>query len=78
MVAADGAVVDDDVPSPESYSIPLSGVSLDLIQPPAVPTFLTSKRFLSPSALAPALEVFVFAGGASAMSTSAMLMGYER
>lgn len=38
-----------------------------------MPTFLTSKRFLSPSVLAPALAVFVFAGGASAMSTSAMV-----
>lgn len=40
-----------------------------------MPTFLTSKRFLSLSALAPALATFVFAGGASAMSTSAMFVG---
>jgi hypothetical protein len=40
-----------------------------------LPTFLTSKRFLSPSALAPALTAFVFAGGASAMSMSAMFVG---
>jgi hypothetical protein len=40
-----------------------------------VPTFLTSKRFLSPSVLAPAaLATLVFAGGASAMSTSAMVV----
>ena len=40
-------------------------------------TFLTSKRFLSPSALVLALATLVFAGGASAMSTSAMVAGCE-
>lgn len=38
-------------------------------------TFLTSKRFLSPlSVLAPALATFVLGAGASAMSTSAMVV----
>jgi hypothetical protein len=37
-------------------------------------TFLTSKRFLSPSELAAALAAFAFAGGASAISTSAMFV----
>lgn len=35
-------------------------------------TFLTSKRFLSPSVLAPALATFAFEAGASVMFTSAM------
>jgi hypothetical protein len=30
VVTADGAVVDDDVPGPESYRVPLCGVSHDL------------------------------------------------
>jgi hypothetical protein len=76
VVSADGAVVDDNVPGPESYGVPLRHVNFAPCTLPAVsaPTFLTSKRFLSPSALAPALATFVFVGGASAMSTSAMLV----
>ena len=39
-------------------------------------TFLTSKRFLSPSAPALALGALVFAGGTSAISTSAMVVAW--
>jgi hypothetical protein len=78
VVAANGAVVDDDVPGPERYSIPLavcqylSRVGL----PQGCHTFLTSNRFLSLSApLALALATFALgaATGASAISMSAML-----
>jgi hypothetical protein len=31
VVTADGAVVDDDIPSPESYSVPLGAVSTLII-----------------------------------------------
>lgn len=72
VVSANGAVVDDNVPRPKSYRVPLSHVSPNLAMSYIVYTFLTSNRFLSPSVLAPALAVFVFAGGASAMSMSAM------
>ena len=78
VVAADGAVVDDNVPRPERYSVPLRSVSYAGTVARACPTFLTSKRFLSPSEAAPALATFVFAGGASAISTSAMFAAYVR
>lgn len=76
VVAANSAVVDNNVPGPESDGVPLRSVNTQPILPePQVPplTFLTSKRFLSPlSVLAPALATFVLGAGASAMSTSAM------
>jgi hypothetical protein len=41
VVTADGAVVDDDVPSPESYSVPLRSVNTQPILPePHMPTHL--------------------------------------
>jgi hypothetical protein len=78
VVAADGAVVDHNVPSPESYSVPLRSVSYARTLARACPTFFTSKRFLSPSDAAPALATFVFAGGASAISMSAMFAACVR
>jgi hypothetical protein len=76
VVSADGAVVDDNVPRPQRYGIPLHRVSRVFVVSSCVPTFLTSKRFLSPlSVLAPALATFVLGTGASAMSTSAMVDG---
>jgi hypothetical protein len=74
VIAADGAVVYDDIPCPERDGIPLHSVSVrTMVHPSATPTFLTSKRFLSPvSALAPALATFALGAGASFMSTSAM------
>lgn len=80
MIAANGAVVYDDVPGPERDSIPLAKSQLQLnpSQDCGGHAFLTSKRgfLLSPSAAAP---LFFFttgaAAGASVMSTSAIFQG---
>lgn len=79
VVTANGAVVDNDIPSPEGYGVPLdldqlcSGTSIRVL------TFLTSNRFLSPSELAPALATLALgAAGASVMFTSAMVQVYDR
>lgn len=83
VVTADGAVVDDDVPRPESDSVPLElYVSYDLakVAPRVIRvyhTFFTS-NFFFPSAtspLAPALALLTLgAAPASVISTSAMLL----
>jgi hypothetical protein len=75
VVAADGTVVDNNVPSPERNSVPLcvyvvSHLSLD-DAPVQQHTFFTSKRFLASAAL-PSTAVVFFAG-TSVMSTSAMM-----
>ena len=81
MVSADGTVVDDDVPSPQSYSVPLTMVSyVPLFGPEGEITFLTSNLFLpsepaSTPDFADLTAPFGFAGAegpASGMSTSAM------
>lgn len=74
MVSANGAVVNDNVPRPEGYGVPLELDQRDVrAWATRLPTFFTSKRFLSPSALAPALATFAFGAGASVMFTSAMV-----
>lgn len=87
VVAADGTVVDDNVPSPEGYSVPLQQVSSARRGVcHANFTFLTSKRFLPsapPSAALAFLPTAFFAGpleveGASVMSTSAMVVVLRR
>lgn len=83
MVSTNGTVVDDDIPGPQSYSIPLQKISLiDLCGPEGGVTFLTSNLFFPsdpasnpdfPDLTAP----FDFAGAegpASGMSTSAMVV----
>lgn len=74
VVAADGTVVDDNVPSPESDGVPLYPGREPMSSPksqlhvPAMLTFLTSNRFFA-SASEP---FFLPTGGASVISTSAM------
>ena len=79
MVAADGAVVDDNIPGPESHGVPLPGIS-DAIQVDSqgcCRTFLTSNFFLPsvvPSEpLATALPLDEAPVVASFISTSAMV-----
>lgn len=82
MVSANGAVVDDNVPGPQSYSVPLDSIRFPpLFGTQSYITFLTSNLFL-PSApvsapdFADLAKVFDFAGTegpASGMSTSAMV-----
>lgn len=75
MVTADGAVVNDDVPGPEGDGVPLYPGCKPMFSPStqshAAPmlTFLTSNRFFA-SASEP---FFLATGGASVMSTSAMM-----
>jgi hypothetical protein len=72
VVAANGAVVHHNVPRPKSDGVPLCTLALLPTRIGAEPTFLTSKRFLSPSELAPALDALALGAGASVMFTSAM------
>jgi hypothetical protein len=75
VVTADGTVVDNDIPGPESDSVPLRQTYQSLLlrsNQTRNSTFLTSKRFFPESAAVSALEVLVL-GGASVISTSAML-----
>lgn len=75
VVAADGTVVDDNVPSPEGDGVPLYQGREPMSSPEsqlqvlAMLTFLTSKRFFA-SASEP---FFLPTGGASVISTSAMV-----
>lgn len=78
MIAADSTVVDDNVPRPEGDRVPLYA-GRELASCPSCPgaqlraavmlTFLTSNRFFA-SASEP---FFLATGGASVMSTSAMM-----
>lgn len=75
VVAANGAVVDYDIPGPEGDSVPLCFVRdyVGRMDCRCAITFLTSNLFFgSASPLAPALETLVL-GGASVISTSAMV-----
>ena len=83
MVSANSTVVDDDIPSPQSYSVPLRTISsIPLSEPEGGITFLTSNLFLpsgpmSTPDLADLTAPFDFAGTegpASGMSTSAMVV----
>lgn len=75
MVAADGTVVDDNVPSPEGDGVPLypSRKPMSNLGSPlrvlAIFTFLTSNRFFASTSE----PFFLPTGGASVMSTSAMM-----
>jgi hypothetical protein len=75
MVSADGAVVNDNVPGPKGDGVPLypgcESTSTPRVQSRVAPilTFLTSNRFFA-SASEP---FFLATGGASVMSTSAMM-----
>ena len=79
VVAADGAVVDHDVPRPERDGVPLQNVSMVSrnLATSCKCTFLTSNLFLpSASPLGPTLLLFAFGGAtaaASVISTSAIL-----
>ena len=83
MIPADGAIVNDDIPCPKSYCVPLPKISqCHTTVTISGRTFLTSNLFLpSVPASAPAFATFPagafpFAevdGPASGMSTSAML-----
>lgn len=82
MVSANGTVVDDNVPGPQSYSVPLDSIRiLPLFGPEGGITFLTSNLFLpsgpvSAPDFADLTTLFDFAGTegpASGMSTSAMV-----
>jgi hypothetical protein len=82
VVAADGAVVDDNVPGPERYGVPLEAYMLVIISLSDAPgvldslTFLTSNFFFPSAAspLAPALAFLTLgAAPASIISTSAMV-----
>lgn len=81
MVSADGAVVNHDVPGPEGDRVPLFLLSVDKLYhadwEAKGNTFLTSKRFLSSPPDLPALLAAAFAGGASVMSTSAIVCVLE-
>lgn len=82
VVAANGAVVDNDIPTPKGYRVPLYVVSIVFKlrnMATNIHTFLTSKRFFS-SPLPPLLLVEIFltcalveGAGASVISTSAIL-----
>lgn len=81
MVSAYGTVVDDDIPSPQRYSVPLDMISyISLSGPEDGITFLTSNLFLpsepvSAPDFADLTTPFGFAGAeepASGISTSAM------
>ena len=80
MITANGTVVDDNIPSPESYSVPLEECQPggDRLTEESNPTFLTSKRFLSLVPSGAAIEIFAFDAGASVMSTSAMVKADRR
>jgi hypothetical protein len=75
VVAADGTVVDNNVPSPERDSVPLCVYVVSYLflddAPDQQRTFFTSKRFFASAAL-PSTAVAFFAG-TSVMSTSAMM-----
>lgn len=81
VVSANGTVVDDNVPGPQSYSVPLDSIRLlSLFVLEGGTTFLTSNLFLpsgpvSAPDFADLTTLFDFAGAegpASGMSTSAM------
>lgn len=81
VVSANGTVVDDNVPGPQSYSVPLDSIRfLPLLGPDGGITFLTSNLFLpsgpvSAPDFADLTTLLDFAGTegpASGMSTSAM------
>lgn len=81
MVAADGAVVDYNVPGPERDGVPLGGSFMSVVGTvhqkgwSMVNTFFTSKRFFSsPSAPPPTATFLVGLGAASVISTSAMVV----
>lgn len=88
MISANSAVVDDNIPGPQSDRIPLAQISAFMrrLETGAL-TFLTSKRFLPSAPPSPAfalLATFLDAvaepevTGASVISTSAMLCAYDR
>lgn len=72
VITADSAIINHDVPSPESNGIPLKNenVSIQIFQTVLQvyneqilnikPTFFTSKRFLPPSEASPAVDLEVF------------------
>lgn len=83
VVSTDGTIVDNDIPGPERYGIPLqrtrvsNGASYRQAKK-RLCTFFTSNRFFPPLLSAsPAVAPFFFAmgaaAGASVMSTSAMV-----
>ena len=77
MVAADGAIINHNIPCPKGYSIPLERVSENIVELVVSngSTFLTSNLFLLSLELsAAAFVAFVFGAGASVISTSAMLL----
>jgi hypothetical protein len=93
VITADGAVIDDDIPGPESNSVPLYGrcnqlsTVFDLRKSEksagkAMLTFLTSKRFFpsepSPAAFFEDFTALSFAELASCISTSAILEDIDR
>lgn len=76
MVSADGAVVNDNVPGPQGDGVPLnpgcehmSSLATSQLQLAPIRTFLTSKRFFASTSE----PFFLATGGASVMSTSAMM-----
>lgn len=75
MIAADGTVVDDNVPRPEGDGVPLYPSREPMSSPGsqlrvlAMLTFLTSNRFFASTSE----PFFLPTGGASVMSTSAMM-----
>lgn len=76
VVPANGTVVDNNVPRPQCDGVPLQlGQRFVRASNAGLPTFLTSKRFLSPSVPVLALPAFAFGAGAGAsvMFTSAMV-----
>lgn len=85
VISANGTVVHDNIPSPQSYSVPLEMISsLPLSHREGVVTFLTSNLFLpsgpmSAPDFADLTAPFDFAGAegpASGMSTSAIVFYY--
>lgn len=74
MIAADGAVVNDNVPRPEGDRVPLcpgrepTSCPGTQLRAAVMLTFLTSNRFFASASV----PFFLATGGASVMSTSAM------
>ena len=90
MISADCTVVDDNVPSPQSYSVPLSAKKRSQIclvedcHAFQLRTFFTSNRFFPFAAASDSVTIFLplscaelVAAGASVMSTSAMMTDGE-
>lgn len=77
MITANRAVVDYNVPCPQSDGVPLERFSSTRFRQSDSTqsrTFLTSNRFLASPAMSFAPDFAVFVGGASVMSMSVMVI----